>query len=274
MDGKRKMNARNLILLTVLLGVVAGAPAAPILTVHTRYLAPNTPSQAIAISVSGVDMVTGFNLRAQIGDGMGTGAEPVFETIDFTGGIWDAYDTTVLGGVLAGNEQYAQSSVIFDNLGDAVAANGVVVTLLLDTTGFSGGSFDLLLSATDIGQDSDFVVFDGASLAPTITNGTIIVSDRLVPGDADGDLAVGVIDFGIFKEQFGLKDPSDTLSCNFNRDDMVDLEDFAILRSNFGIAPSPSGRFAPEPAPEPATLALLALGGLVLTRRSRHRKSK
>jgi len=267
------MNARLFILLSVLLGVAAGASAWPVINVQTHYLAPETSAQAITITVSGVDMVTGFNLRAQIGDGMGAGAEPVFEGVDFTGGLWDAYDNTIMGGVIGGHEQFAQASVIFDNAGDAVAANGVAVKLLIDTTGFSEGSFDLLLSATDIGQDSDFIVFDGLSLAPAITNGTVIVSE-LVPGDADGDGAVGASDLGIFAGQFGLRDPAGALSCNFNGDGMVDLADFVILQGNYGYARSPSGQFTLAITPEPATITVLALGGLVLARRRRRKEPK
>jgi len=253
----------------VLAGVAAGVSASPVISVQTRYLAPQTPAQEIAITVLGVDPVTGFNLRAQIGDGMAPGPEPVFDGLDFTGGLWDALPNTTLGGVIGGHEQYAQASVVFSNAGDVTVANGVIVTLLVDTTGFSSGSFDLMLSATDIGQDSDFIAFDGNALASTITNGRIIISDRLIPGDANGDGIVDVDDLGVFKEQFGLKDPSDTLSCNFNRDDQVDLDDFAILRGNFGFAPAPDMQPAPTPTPEPATLAVLLLGGLGLIPRRR-----
>ena len=269
------MNARLFILLTVLLGVVAGASASPVINVQTHYLPPETSAQAIAIAVSGADMVTGFNLRAQIGDGMGPGAEPVFDSVDFTGGLWDAYPHTTIGGVISGHEQYAQASVIFGNAGDAVAASGMVVTLLLDTTGFSEGSFDLLLSATDIGQDSDFIVFDGVSLTATITNGTITVSER-VPGDTDDDRDVDDVDYGNLVAQFGGTPGVD--SADFNGDNFVDLEDFAIQRGNFGfgVAPAPDSEFAVATTPEPATITVLALGvgGSALARRPRRRKPK
>ena len=264
------MNARLFILLTVLPGVAAVASALPVIDVQTHCLAPDTAGQAIAITVRGGDMVRGFRLRAQIGDGLDPGAEPLFEITDFTGGIWDAHPNTITGGVIGGFEQVAQAIVTFDDDKDTAPANGVVVTLLLDTTGFSEGSFDLLLSESGIGEDSNFIVPSGDFLEPVITNGTIIISDRLPPGDADGDGAVGAGDLDTFFSQFGLTDPTGTLAANFNGDDIVDLEDLAILRGNFGygVPSAPDASFAAT-APEPATLLMLTAGLPLLSRRRR-----
>ena len=41
------------------------------------------------------DKVTGFNLNAQLGDGSGGNPEPNFQSIEFAGGIWDAYPYTI-----------------------------------------------------------------------------------------------------------------------------------------------------------------------------------
>lgn len=269
------MNTRIFILLAVSLCVMADASASPVISVQTHCLAPEMSAQAIAITVQGADMVTGFNLLAQIGDGMGANPEPVFDAVDFTGGMWDVHANTIMGqGVIDGYEQYAQASVIFSEVGAEVVASGVAVILLVDTTGFSGGSFDLMLSATDIGKDSDFVVSGGGSLAPSITNGTIIISQRLVSGDADGDGDVNGSDVDIFMRQLGMADPNGTLAADFNNDGRVNLKDFIILRDNFGLPHSASGQFVAMTTPEPSAAIALLLGWLSLVRRQRRRESR
>ena len=180
------MNSRVLFGLFVWLCVVANVSASPIITVGDWFLEPNTAGQRIQLFAVGTELVSGFNLRAQIGDGMGGNPEPVFQSIGFSGGIWDAYPYTVMGGPLMGHEHYAQASVVFDNKGDAVVANGLIATLVIDTTGIffdgtlelnKGGIFDLKLAGTDIGQDSEFIVTGGNLLGVDIANGRITVPE-------------------------------------------------------------------------------------------------
>ena len=56
-------------------------------------------------------------------------------------------------------------------------------------------------------------------------------------------------------------------SADFNGDGRVDLADFAIMRANFGFG-VPSAPEYGATIPEPATLTLLALGGLAMLRRT------
>jgi hypothetical protein len=67
-------------------------------------------------------------------------------------------------------------------------------------------------------------------------------------GDANGDMVVDLLDFGILKSNFGM---GDTLAeADFNRDFLVDLNDFNILKANFGAGAGGS------PVPEPGTFTL------------------
>ena len=166
-------------ILSLLLFFVIATPgvADTSIDVGTHELLPNTANQPISIFAMGDDQVRGFNLRAQIGDGMGPIVEPTFDDVDFNLGIWDAFAKTTLGGPVEESKQFAQASVAFDNLGDTVAADGLVATIMVSTIGLEEGTFDLLLSGTEIGENSDFIVVGGGTFQPTITNGTI----RIVP---------------------------------------------------------------------------------------------
>jgi hypothetical protein len=127
---------------------------------------PATRLLEVDVLVSGGAPVTGFQLNAQLADGLAGIPEPVFQAIDFTGGIWDAYAATVIGGPLAGADQYAQAGITFNGADDDVAAAGRIATLIIDWTGFSTTeSFALRLAGTDIGVDSYLLDPDGQPLA-------------------------------------------------------------------------------------------------------------
>lgn len=145
-------------------------------------LLPNRRNQEVTIWVVGLTEVTGLNLRAQLGDGTGLLAEPVFSGVEFGGGIWDAYPHTVVGGPVNGLEQFLQTSVAFNEIGRNVPANGVIVRLLVDTTGFDEGQFDLRLAGTQIGADTVFVLAGGVELPVSIRNGSITIAAAEVAG--------------------------------------------------------------------------------------------
>ncbi len=151
-----------------------------ILTLGDVRLQPNSALQlAIPLIATSnnliADQVTGFNLRAQIGDGIGGNAEPVFSSIVFSDTIWDAHPTTVIGGPIEGFEQFAQASVLFNTTCHRVAAHGTIAYLFVDTRGFDQGTFRVSLFATQIGQDSEFIGLGGEVISSAITNGSITV---------------------------------------------------------------------------------------------------
>jgi hypothetical protein len=158
----------------------AGTPtlATPVINVGSFQLQPNTNNQVITLSVTGADAVTGFNLRAVLGDGSGAGVEPKFSAISFiTGTIWDAHPSTTTGGPIGGLTQDAQASVVFNTNGDNVPATGTFVKLFIDTTGINSGTYALSLSGTEIGTPSKFIGTGGSEITTTVTNGTITVPE-------------------------------------------------------------------------------------------------
>jgi len=78
------------------------------------------------------------------------------------------------------------------------------------------------------------------------------------PGDADGDGDVDLDDFVILKSNWG--GPGGDCSVgDFDANGSVDLDDFIILKNNWGAGA----------VPEPASICLLAFGSLAILRRPR-----
>lgn len=181
-------NMRILVTATTLVGMVVGplalvrdASAAIVITVGDHIINA-APDQEIEIFVSSTDpsndpVVTGLNLFAQIGDGQGGSVEPTFTAVDYNGTIWDAFSNTVTGGPVDGAEMFVQSSVVFNGAGDTIQANGLLVKLTVDGSGFNpGDSFALLLGATQPNIDSNFILEGGSTTVPQIVNGNLAIA--------------------------------------------------------------------------------------------------
>ncbi|MEM6751069.1 MAG: SUMF1/EgtB/PvdO family nonheme iron enzyme [Planctomycetota bacterium] len=88
-----------------------------------------------------------------------------------------------------------------------------------------------------------------------------------LPGDANGDGVVDLLDFDVLAQNFGAPGngapaPSGPADGDFNGDGIVDLLDFDILSQNFGqSAPASLAAAAPEPA-SLGTMCVIALAGL------------
>ncbi|MHC4562941.1 MAG: PEP-CTERM sorting domain-containing protein [Planctomycetota bacterium] len=84
-------------------------------------------------------------------------------------------------------------------------------------------------------------------------------------GDFNLDGYVDGTDLAILKAGFGLTGLGYAAG-NCNADDFVDGTDLAIFKATFGFSGTPGG-LNPPAVPEPATMALLSLGGLGMLRR-------
>ena len=84
-------------------------------------------------------------------------------------------------------------------------------------------------------------------------------------GDTNADGVVDASDHANLIAQFG--GPPTGQSADFNGDEIVDLDDLAIQRANFGlgVASAPAGESGAT-TPEPAALAMIAFGGLAIIR--------
>ena len=175
-----------------------------------------------------------------------------------------------LGG-LSGGSEYDQLDV-----SGGLLLGGTLQVSLID--GFApglGDTFDIL--DFEIGALNG-TEFDAVQL-PTLpgrktwdtsalyTDGEISVIGML-DGDTDVDWDVDSVDLANLAGVFGSEGDRYT---DFNEDGRVDLDDFALMRGNFGagVGSSPGG----DPAatiPEPAS-AILVLAGLAATLRRRRR---
>ena len=88
------------------------------------------------------------------------------------------------------------------------------------------------------------------------------------PGDATGDGVVDYADAIAFNAQLGQRGPG--LSCDWFADGKIDLLDFQILKDNMGFGTGGDAHeLSGSETPEPATMSLLAIGGLLMLRRRR-----
>jgi hypothetical protein len=82
-------------------------------------------------------------------------------------------------------------------------------------------------------------------------------------GDADYDGDVDVSDLGTLATNYGLTADQRWTHGDFDRDEDVDVSDLGMLATNYGTGTGPA------PTPEPATILLLSVGGVLLRRRRR-----
>lgn len=185
----------------VTVGVLESTQAQLTLSFGDLTVAPNTAGQTIEVFVSGGAPVDSIELNILIGDGgaIAGGTNPNFDLVQgvdiLAGTIFDGNNNGVSGA------QLAQDGFAFDSTSTTsgtVAADGLIATITLDTTGLNSGSFSI---STDSGISIQGpTTFAGASgiITPTQANGVIMIEDPAIKGDVDRDGTVNFLDIGPF----------------------------------------------------------------------------
>lgn len=106
---------------------------------------------------------------------------------------------------------------------------------------------------------SDVAGYAGLWMDVTYTGGLVEVTSDALDGDANLDGTVNIGDLTLLAGNFG--GTSNWLGGDFNDDGDVNIGDLTLLAGQFGNS------IAPVAVPEPASVALLVLGGLALIRR-------
>jgi hypothetical protein len=102
---------------------------------------------------------------------------------------------------------------------------------------------------------------DGKTVLLSLVKGTSQYSLTIPTGDYNGDGVVNAADYTVWRDTLG---STTDLRADGNGDGVIDAADYGAWATNFGkVYSNGSGAASSAAVPEPASLMLLAMGGIV-----------
>ena len=265
-------------------------------------------SRAVQTSSSGTIDTNGFSVSIPVGiSGSGSLSKTGTGTLTFAGNNTYSGGTNVGAGLLIANKLSDGTLTITGGEAQVVAQasnNNVAGTSVVPALSISGGSLDLtnnaliidysgtlgtqlsdvrtalstahLVSSTNTGSlaigYADAAAIGRTSFAGVAVDSTAVVVGDVIAGDANLDGKVNASDFDALAANYGNLSTAVWQQGDFNYDGIVNTLDFNILASHYNMVQSAG---APAPAlgtlvPEPATIAWIALAGLIRPRKRRN----
>jgi len=183
--------------------MVAPLSAMPVIDAGSHTLLPNSPYQQIEFYATGGDDVQGLNFYVQIADGGPEAAAAGFATLPgidgpeitgldlITGTIFQD-DNAGQMVINSGYPQYRDANIATSipagqdgDPGTAVVVDGLIATVTIDTTGFSSGTYPLVLADVLDGVIST----DFTSVPTTVTNGSITIGAFAAANSVTSDIS-------------------------------------------------------------------------------------
>ncbi len=175
---------RKIAVIAVCLGLVGVAHGQLSINVGDHDLLPNQSGQTIEVYVAGGDPIQNVDVYAQIGDGGPLGGGSVsgpaftllnlFDDDPLTSFIFDPDNDGLRRnppyGVLV--PQIAYEGIMVSGTAP-ISANGLLAIFTIDTTGYTEGTWNLLLTGTNAGNT--IFGYGGNEVPMTVTNGSITV---------------------------------------------------------------------------------------------------
>ena len=126
------------------------------------------------------------------------------------------------------------------------------------------------LTAVGIVDNADPKVGGKTTFAGETVDATSVLVKYTYWGDANLDGVVDANDYDVIDKNFLFTPDPDNMGWwtgDFNYDDVIDANDYDLIDKAFLFQTGPLGTSTPFPTPEPATLAMLALGAAALAAR-------